>query len=84
MQNYDRIRLQHMLEAAEEAISFIEGKTRSSLEQDRMLEFALVRAVEIIGEAAAQVTQQYRMHVLRSLGTGLSGCGTASYTLILM
>lgn len=60
MQSHDRVRLQHMLEAAEEAIAFIEGQTRASLEKDRMLEFALVRAIEIIGEAAAQVTPEYR------------------------
>ena len=52
----DRIRLRHMLEAAETAVEFMRSKDRSALESDRMLLFAVVRAVEILGEAAGRVT----------------------------
>ncbi|CAN5605015.1 DUF86 domain-containing protein [soil metagenome] len=45
-----------MLDAAEEATSFIEGKTRADLEENRMLTLALVRSIEIIGEAGANVS----------------------------
>ena len=41
----DLVRLQHMLDAAETAIEFMRGRDRSALEQDRMLLFAVVRAV---------------------------------------
>jgi uncharacterized protein with HEPN domain len=63
MQPEDRVRLQHMLDAAETAIQFVHNRERSELDQDRMLLFAVVRAVEVLGEAANKVStatrQQY-------------------------
>ena len=56
----DRIRLQHMLDNAREAVSIIEGKVRSDLQNERMLELSLIRLVEVIGEAAARVSQEGR------------------------
>jgi len=44
-----------MLEHAREAIMFASGRSRSELDQDRMLNLALVRLLEIVGEAAARV-----------------------------
>ena len=56
MSHHDvKYRLQHMLENAEEAISLIKGKTRTDLKQERLLELALIRLVEVIGEAAAKI-----------------------------
>ena len=52
MQPEDRIRLQHMLDAAYTARRFMSGRTRADLDSDQMLLFAVVRAVEIIGEAS--------------------------------
>jgi uncharacterized protein with HEPN domain len=49
-----------MVEAAETAARFIAGRTRAELDGDVMLLFALVRAVEIVGEAAAKVTPATR------------------------
>ena len=54
------IRLRHMLDHAIEAMSIIQGKKRSDLNNDRMMELALVRLVEIIGEAAARVGTESR------------------------
>ncbi|SDX75235.1 hypothetical protein SAMN05421644_1123 [Allochromatium warmingii] len=51
MHDKDRIRFLHMIEAAEDVRQFIEGRQRSELDSNRMLLFALVRAIEIIGEA---------------------------------
>ena len=53
----DRIRLLHMIEAAETAVNFVTGRQRVDLNSDRMLLFALVRAIEIIGEAAGKVSE---------------------------
>lgn len=47
-----------MLTPAEEAISFLDGKNRSDLEKDRMLALSLVKCIEIIGEAAANITKE--------------------------
>jgi uncharacterized protein with HEPN domain len=60
MQRDDAIRLRHMLDAAKESRSFIENKSRSSLDSDRQLELALVKCIEIIGEAANKITDECR------------------------
>ena len=60
MQPEDIIRIRHMIEAAETVHGFIEGRKRADLETDRMLLFALVRAIAIIGEAAARVSAETR------------------------
>ena len=49
-----------MAEAAEKALDFAEGRTREDLDSDEMLRFALVKLVEIVGEAAKQVTSEAR------------------------
>jgi len=48
----DSGRLLDMLAAVEKAISFSSGMARSSLDENEMLALALVRLLEIIGEAA--------------------------------
>ncbi len=60
MRSDDAIRLRHMLEATEEAIDFAREKSRSDLNFDRMLTLALVKDIEIIGEAATNVSAQTR------------------------
>ena len=54
----DSIRLQHMLEASRDVVSFIKDKNRSSLDTDKMLSLSLVRCIEIIGEAAANLSKE--------------------------
>ncbi len=56
----DRVRLLHMLDAAQEAMLFSQGRSRADLDSDRMLVLALVKEIEIIGEAANQVTETTR------------------------
>lgn len=52
------IRLRHMLDHAHEAVALAEGKTRQDLDDDRLLELALVRLLEIVGEAASRVPKE--------------------------
>ncbi|MDG4594392.1 MAG: DUF86 domain-containing protein [Candidatus Contendobacter sp.] len=59
----DRWRIGHMIEAAEQALAFARGRRREDLDADAMLRLALTRAVEIVGEAAAQVSEQGRAAV---------------------
>lgn len=47
-----------MLDAAREAIFLAQNRTRSNLDNDRMLTLSLVKYVEIIGEAASRITTQ--------------------------
>ena len=56
----DDDRVAHIVDACEQAASFISGKLRDDLEHDRMLQLALVKLVEIIGEAAKAVSDETR------------------------
>jgi uncharacterized protein with HEPN domain len=47
-----------MIEAAEAVGRFIAGRSRPDLDGDELLRFALVRAVELFGEAASKVSDQ--------------------------
>ncbi len=63
MRKDDAVRLRHMLDAAQEAIGFARGRTRADLATDRQLVLALVKAVEIIGEAAYRCSEETRSHL---------------------
>jgi len=56
----DLRRLQHMLEHATETVRMAQGRSRSDLDTDRQLNLSLVRLLEIVGEAAARVSQELR------------------------
>ncbi len=56
----DSIRLRHMIDAAKEALSFAKGKSRIDLENNRMLVLSLVKDIEIVGEAASRVTEEFK------------------------
>ena len=49
-----------MLTYAKEAVSFADGRTRADLDTDSMFALALERAIEIIGEAAKNVSRSYQ------------------------
>ena len=49
-----------MIDAAREAMSFVQGRTRTDLSSDRMLVLSLVKAIEIAGETAYQITETTR------------------------
>ena len=56
----DEVRLRHMLDAAQEALSFVQGRSRAEFDGDRMLVLSLVKDVEIIGEAAYRTSEAAR------------------------
>lgn len=60
MQPDDRVRLLHIRDAANAAIAFATGREVQYLQSDLQLQFALVRAIEIIGEAASKVGSDAR------------------------
>ena len=49
-----------MRDAASTALLFAAGRSREDLESDLMLQFALIRALEIVGEAANRLTEETR------------------------
>jgi uncharacterized protein with HEPN domain len=56
----DGVRLLHMLEHSREAIQLVSGRTRQDLHSDRVLNLALVRLLEIVGEAASSISADAR------------------------
>ena len=59
MSSHDRmVRLRHMLDHAREAVSLVQDKTRADLDSDRLLNLGLVRLLEIVGEAASQISRE--------------------------
>jgi uncharacterized protein with HEPN domain len=57
MSNEDRIRLQHMLDAARQIVSFTQTRLKDDLHTDDMLRLSVVKLLEIVGEAAKNVSQ---------------------------
>lgn len=64
MRPEDEERLRHMLDAARETLSFARGQNRENLNYDRKLVLALVKALEIIGEAANHVSESTRSELI--------------------
>lgn len=54
----DSGRLEHMLTAIDNVQSFLDGKTLSDLYNDKILFYAVVKNIEIVGEAANNVTKE--------------------------
>ena len=54
----DTVLLRQMRDYAIHALNFSAGRDRTDLEVDLQLSFALTHAVEIVGEAARQVSEQ--------------------------
>jgi uncharacterized protein with HEPN domain len=61
MQRPDTVaRLRHMLDAARRALAASGGRQRADLDSDWMLALALVKLLEIIGEAASTIPAEFR------------------------
>ena len=60
MSEIDDVRVRHILDAAREAVSFSKGRCRADLDTDRKLNLSLVRLLEIIGEAAKNVSDELK------------------------
>lgn len=56
MSKTDECCLHEMLDAAQEAVTFLKGRTRVDLQTDRMLALSVTKDIEIMGEAATRVS----------------------------
>lgn len=56
MRKADAVRIRHMLDASLLAIKLVDQRSRADLDDEVMLRLSLVKLVEIVGEAAGQVT----------------------------
>ena len=57
----DTGRLEHILTAIDNVQKFLEGKTFDDLCQDKILFYAVVKNIEIVGEAANNITKELQM-----------------------
>ena len=54
------VSVHHMLDHAREAMEMVRGRSRPELDTDRMLSLALVRLMEVVGEAATRIPEEFR------------------------
>lgn len=54
----DLVRFRHMLDSSREIVEVSKRKNRNDLERERLLNLALVRLLEIIGEAAVKISEE--------------------------
>lgn len=59
MQHDDSVLIYHIIDAAQKAIHFIENHAREDLNQDEQLSLSLIRLLEIVGEAASSVSDDF-------------------------
>ncbi|MHB8578283.1 MAG: HepT-like ribonuclease domain-containing protein [Ignavibacteriaceae bacterium] len=60
----DRIRIQHMADAGEEALAFAERVAKEDFAQNRMLILSVIKDIEIIGEAASRISEEAKLKFL--------------------
>ena len=56
----DRGRLEHILEQLNNIEEFVSGKTLNDLQNDKILQYAIVKCIEIIGEAAYMLSVEFK------------------------
>jgi len=56
----DKTRLLHIVEAIDNIFEFVDGKTFESYKNDKILKFAVIKNLEIIGEAAYLLTKDFK------------------------
>jgi len=57
----DRGRLEHIFEQLQNVENFLSGKSLDDLQKDKILQYAVIKSIEIIGEAAYMLSNEFRM-----------------------
>ena len=55
----DRGRLEHIVEQLNNIEEFVANKTLKDLENDKVLQYAVIKCIEIIGEASYMLTSEF-------------------------
>jgi len=58
----DLIRIRHMLDAVKEVLEFTKNKSCHDFVDDRLLTLAVIKELEIIGEAASKLSTEFRIN----------------------
>lgn len=56
----DKERLNYMIESIDNILEFVNGKTFETYKSDKILRFAIIKNLEIIGEAAYLLTKDFK------------------------
>jgi uncharacterized protein with HEPN domain len=65
----DKSRLEHIIKSIDYIIDFTKGIDFEEFKKDMKLQFAVVKNIEIIGEASYKLSKEFReQHPLRCLG----------------
>ena len=56
----DKGRLEHISEQLNNIESFLSGKSLDDLQKDKILQYAVIKSIEIIGEAAYMLSSEFR------------------------
>ena len=56
----DRGRLEHIVEQLNNIEEFVANKTLKDLENDKVLQYAVIKCIEIIGEASYMLTNEFK------------------------
>ncbi len=56
----NKTRLLHILNAASKAVKLVENKSFQELEDDEILTLALVKLIEIVGEASSRLSKEFQ------------------------
>ncbi len=54
--------VRQMLDHAREATAMVRGRVRADLDSDRMLNLSVMRLLEVMGEAATRIPDDYRLN----------------------
>jgi len=76
----DLVYVGHMLDMARKAVGKVRDVPRDAYNADENLRLALIHLVQVIGEAARQVSREFTMTHPQSRGRTSSGCDTKSCT----
>ena len=60
MPKSDRVYLGHMLDMCQKGLEISAGKTRKEYEADEVLKLALTHLIQVIGEAADHVSEEFK------------------------
>lgn len=75
---HDDAYLLDMLLAAREAGKFTDGLTLAEFKRNRMAQLAILKAVEVVGEATPRSAPKAKKHIPKSPGPRSSACGIVS------
>ena len=61
MKDNDKIRIKHITDASEEALSFVGNVEREKFFKNRMLILSVIKEIEIAGEAASKISEETKV-----------------------